>query len=233
MFKYILLSTIFILTSVSCIYAADMESPRFRIESGSIDFTIPENNSQTASSVKNPESDEFDRVGVLVKSDNQSTKNFPFRIVVEKSLLSMKDIVPNTPSVTSSVISVTGGRTAYQVTATELDQLKKLSGEAIPDTQCSVKRRCTYTLAAPWDSISSYGFGYSLSGQDIPKDFENSRFFRPFSNSGKNKETIVIMKGTDKSDERHSTITLKSIVSAVQADGTYETVIEIAAIPGY
>jgi uncharacterized membrane protein YebE (DUF533 family) len=41
------------------------------------------------------------------------------------------------------------------------------------------------------------------------------------------------MKASDKTDERHATITLKTIVSAVQADGTYESVINFLAVPGY
>lgn len=229
----LLLLTLFILNR-SPLDAAEMESPRFRIESGSVDFTLPEQSIQPKNqNSSNPDIEQFNSTGLLVKSDSQSTNDTPFRIIIEQSLLSFKDTTPNTPSIEASLISVAGGRTIYQVLMSEADELKKLSGESIPDTICNTNKKCTAAIAAPWESISSYGFGYSLSGQDIPTDFQNTKYFRAFANSKKKARPAIIMKATDKSDERHATITAKTIVSAVQADGTYESIINYLAVPGY
>lgn len=233
------MNTFFLLMAIflSCVMplnAAEMESPRFRIESGSVDFTLPETPSEGShQNNNNPDIEIYNSTGMLVKSDSQSTDSTPFRFSIGNSLLSFKDVSPNMPSTVSSLISVTGGRSIYQIFLSESNELNKLSGESIPDTLCSANRKCTPAISAPWNSISSYGFGYSLSGQNIPTDFKNGTYFRPFANIKKNSQPIAIMKASDKSDERHATITLKTIVSAVQADGTYESVINFLAVPGY
>lgn len=226
----LLLSFLFITSKTS---AVDMESPRFRIESGSIDLTAPEKTSSSKPAIKNTEADQFNSTGLIVKTDGQSTNSRPFRFIIEKSIFSMGNVSPNSPSMVSSTISITGGRSVYQIVGSESDLLRKLSGETIPDTNCSSGKKCTPSIAAIWESVSAYGFGYSLDGRDIPTDFIGKDYFRPFPNSKKNSQPTVLMKGTDKTDERHSTITLKTIVSAVQADGTYETTLNFMALPGY
>lgn len=228
----LLLSTILIVHPIS---AVEMESPRFRIESGSIDFTVPVEKTATPDVIlpSNPDAIQFDSEGIIVKTDNQSTESRPFRFIIEKSLLSMGNVTPNNPSLISSRVSVAGGRTVYQIVIAESDLLRKLSGETIPDTSCSSQKKCTPTTATLWDSPSTYGFGYTVEGQDIPADFLDTDYYRPFANSKKNIPPTILMKAVDKTNERHSTITLKTILSAIQADGTYENTITLTASPGY
>ncbi len=228
----ITLLVVLFLSIVSSIAAAEMESPRFKIDSPSIDFTSPENNT-TSTKPNSDEATQFESSGVIVMRDGQNKDSTPFRFMMEKSLFNMENLIPNTPSKVSSNVSVSGGRTVYQVLVSETDLLHKLSGETIPDTACSTGKKCTPYVASAWNSVSSYGLGYSLSGQDIPQDFKNDEYFRPFSNSKKNNPQTVLMTANDKTDERHSTITVKTIVSAVQADGTYENTLNFVAVPGY
>lgn len=210
-----------------------MESPRFRIESGSIDLTAPEKSSVTKMPAKNFEAEQFDADGIVVKTDNQSTESSPLRFVIEKSLLSMGNVSPNMPSEVSSTLSIAGGRTVYQVLVSESDSLRKLSGQIIPDTVCNPEKKCTVSLARSWDSLSTYGFGYTVEGQDVPNDFMNTDHYRPFANTEKSNKPTTLMNGLDKKDERHSTIKVKTIVSPIQADGTYENTINFMAVPGY
>lgn len=232
MVRQVVLLLICSLYAVSTVHAVEMESPRFRIESGSIDFSVPEKTT-TTQSFSTPEIEKFDSEGLIMKTDNQTTESTPFRFVLEKSLLSMGNAVPGTPAVVSSTVSVSGGRTVYQVLVDESDFLKKLSGETIPDTTCNSQKKCTPKIAAPWNSVSTYGFGYTAEGQDVAADFINTDYFRPFPNRKKNDGSVVFMKGFEKSDEKHSTITLKTILSAIQADGTYENTVTFTATPGY
>ena len=231
--RYTVLFLISIFIGISHVNAIDMESTRFRIESGTIDFTTPEKPSTTTQRSKTSDSQQFDSDGIIIKTDSVSTESTPLRFIIEKSLLTMGNVSPNSPSLLSSTVSIAGGRSVYQVLVSESDFLRKLSGETIPDTFCSSQKKCTPSIAARWDSLSVSGFGYTLEGQDIPNDFLNKDYFRPFPNSKKAMPPAILMKGLNKTDEKHSTVTLKTIVSAIQADGTYENTINFIAVPGY
>jgi hypothetical protein len=233
--KILLIITLSILSFfciVSNISAADLESPRFKIESSSIDFTAPENNTSSTKQ-QTIEADQFESNGLIIKRDGQNKDSMPFRFMLEKSLLNMGNVSPNTPAKVSSTVSVAGGRTVYQVLLSEVDGLHKLSGETIADTSCDSDKKCTQFIAGVWNSISSYGLGYSLSGQDIPDDFMNTDYFRPFSSEKKSPQPTIIMTGNDKTDERHSNIIVKTVLTPIQADGTYETTLNFIAVPGY
>ncbi len=210
-----------------------MESTRFRIESGSIDFTVPEKSTSASKSHQTNDEELFNSDGIIIKTDGRSSESVPFRFVIEKALFDMGNINPNNPEKVSATLSISGGRTSYQILVSESDMLHKLSGESIPDTACSGNSGCTANYAAPWKSVSAYGFGYNLEGKYIPDDFVNNNYFRPFPNSKKNMPPAVLMKATNKTDEHHSVITVKTVVSAVQADGSYETTLNFLAIPGF
>lgn len=230
----VFLLILFLILSTHPVSGSQMESSRFRIDSESIDFTSPEKEKSVEKPPpKDEEAEEFESSGVLIRTDGQSTHSSPFRFMLEKSVLRMGSLTANTPAYASTRLTIGGGRSSYELTVIETEPLSKLSGETIPDTSCDPGKPCTPVIASFWRSKSAYGFGYSIKGDDIPEDFMHDNYFRPFPNYKKGVPAVVIMRGSDKTDDRKATLNLKTVVSAVQADGTYDTTLIFTAIPGY
>jgi len=105
--------------------------------------------------------------------------------------------------------------------ARESDYLKTSGGDSIPDTSCD-SGTCTEATAAVWSLASTYGFGYNMSGNDIPSDFVNSTYFRHFANAAQGQTDKIVMSSNVVGRNRVSTITYKLNVSGVQPAGKYQ-----------
>jgi hypothetical protein len=128
-----------------------------------------------------------------------------------------------------------GGAGQYLVTAIEEDKLRMITGaNNIPDTSCDGgANTCTISTAKPWTSSSAYGFGYNMSGNDIPATFTNGTYYRPFANTANGDNPVTVMSNVDVGKNRSSTMTMKVNISSVQAAGTYQTIIHFVATPSY
>lgn len=220
--------------STLSVSAVEMESPRFRIESGDVSFEAPQSSDIPSSSVqRDTDTEVFESAGALIKTDGISSDSTPFQVKVDTTQMAMKNLTSGNPSTVTSSISIAGGRSTYLVYASTEDLMRKLTGETIPDTSCNGNKKCTPAIAALWNSVTSFGFGYSMKGEDIPSDFKSDSYFRPFPNLKKKQKETVIMKNNDKTSARRAEMTVKTVVSAVQPDGTYQTIVNITALPGY
>jgi len=72
-----------------------------------------------------------------------------------------------------------------------------------------------------------------MSGDDIPADFTDSTYFRPFPDRTASEPPAVVMTSTNVSKNRVSTVTFKANISASQQSGSYQTVINFVATPSY
>lgn len=157
----------------------------------------------------------------------------PFSFTLSNTAVTFGSLTPGSPSTLFTNLSVSsGGAGGYQVTARESDQLKTITGaNFIPDTVCD--SGCDIDDAKAWTNNSVYGFGYNMSGNDVPADFTDSTYYRPFASIATGDNPAVIMSNTAVGRNRMATITYKINISGSQAAGNYENYIVFVATPTY
>lgn len=122
----------------------------------------------------------------------------------------------------------------YQVTAIKETLFVNFNADKIiADTICGENNKCDRNHSKPWVSDKNYGFGYNLAGNDIPFDFVNSTYFRPFANKILAESPIVVMSGNIKGNLSKTKITQKLILRTNQQAESYYAVINFTASPLY
>lgn len=176
----------------------------------------------------------FASSGYLVRSGFQYIHSIsPFSFVISNYLINFGTLVPGTPSTLTSTLTVSsGGAGGYKVMAREVDYLKSSGGSFIPDTSCD-DGFCTHTSASAWTLNTAYGFGFNMTGDDIPADFTDSTYFRHFANESQSQTDQTIMSSSIVGKGRISTITYKVNVSGIQPAGLYQNKILFTAVPSY
>lgn len=239
--KKTILSVLFIfLTFVTSVHAVNMNSSSFQIESANINDAAGNKSStnyQLSDTIGQLAAGEFSSNGYIIKAGFQYLRSIiPFRFSVSKTRINFGQMVPDNPKTDTTNLTVSfGGSGQYQVTAEELGPLKRISGApSIPDTSCNGGfNTCTELFAKPWTMTNIYGFGYSMSGQDIPATFADSTYYRPFPDKLLSESPAIVMSNTNAGRNRQSTVTFKLNISAIQVTGTYQTIINFVATPSY
>lgn len=176
----------------------------------------------------------FSSSGYRVKAGFQYINSIiPFSFSISDTQINFGSLTPETPSTDSSTIIVSaGGAGGYSVKASENNPLQTEGGSnTIIDTLCDTT--CSETTAGSWTSNTKYGFGFNMSGDDVPTDFTNSNYFRQFADRDSAENPAVIMSSVNVGRERTATITYKVNVSNVQPAGVYRNIITFTAIPSY
>ncbi|QQG44274.1 MAG: hypothetical protein HYW86_05475 [Candidatus Roizmanbacteria bacterium] len=224
---------------LSKVHAANMESSRFRIQGGNINIgaTSPSSASYNLSmTLGQTAAGQFSRDGYIVKAGFQYIYSIiPFRFSISDISIDLGTLVPNTPSTAATTLTVSFGSAGqYQVTAVELGTLKTLSDNSIDDTVCNGGgSACSESSSNLWTSSSAYGFGYNMSGNDVPSDFLSSDYYRPFPDSTVAESPAVVMSNADVGSNRQSTVTFKTNISTIQPAGSYQTIINFVATPSF
>lgn len=138
------------------------------------------------------------------------------------------------PATAQQFIEVTAvGAGGYTVKVSEDTPLQLITNSSvtIPDTSCDSS--CSETTAGVWSSSSAYGFGYNMSGHDVPGAFVDSSYFKQFADISAAETPQTIMSSVSVGTKRHATLTYKVNISSLQEAGTYNTTITYTAIPGY
>ena len=176
----------------------------------------------------------YTSTGYLVRSGFQYIHSIiPFSFSISDFLINFGTLIPDTPATETSTLTVSaGGAGGYSVTAKENDSLKTTGGTSIPDTTCDAGT-CTESEAKVWNSNSTYGFGYNMSGNDVPDDFDDSTYFRRFANLAVSEIPQEIMGSANVGKDRSATITFKVNVSGSQAAGNYQNTILFTALPSF
>lgn len=238
--KLILALTIIVsILIVPTVWAIPMDSSRFRIESANIEVAGGNKSSSSyklADTVGQLAAGQYSSDGYIVKAGFQYLHSIiPFRFSISNINIGFGTLIPSTPSTATTNLTVYfGGAGQYQVTAIEEGQLKTLSGNAIPDTICNGGgNTCSESLAKVWSSTSAYGFGYSMSGHDIPADFIDSTYYRPFPDRTAAESPAAVMTSANVGKNRQSTVTFKTNISSIQPAGSYQTIINFVATPSF
>jgi hypothetical protein len=127
-----------------------------------------------------------------------------------------------------------GSAGGYSVTAHENNPLTSTAASTIADTTCDASDTCDESDAGTWTLSTTYGFGYSMSGTDVPSEFSGGKYKQYADLSKPTPETPqTVMTGTNVGRNKQATITLKINVSGLQAAGVYENVITFIATPTY
>lgn len=225
-----------------------MESARYKIKYGNVDIGAKNqtsSNYKLGTTIGQLAAGQFNSTGYVVKAGFQYWHAIvPFTFSISSTNINLGTLVPNVPSTATTNLSVSFGSAGeYQVTAIEEGALRTMTGNSIPDTICDGgSDTCTDALAKAWTSTSAYGFGYNMSLEDIPADFANNTYYRQFPDRTTADSPAVIMTSANVTvdltskpkDIIHlSTVTFKANISPLQAAGSYQTVINFVATPGY
>jgi hypothetical protein len=176
----------------------------------------------------------FTSSGYYVKSGFQYIYSIiPFSFTISSISINLGHLVPQTPSTASETLTVSSaGAGGYQVVASENHPLQVLgSAKTISNTNCNTS--CTITTAGVWNLNSKYGFGFNMSGTDIPADFTDLTYFRPFADRSISQTPQVVMSSIYVGANRQSTVTYKVNIAGTQAAGVYNNIIMYTAIPSY
>ncbi len=231
---------LFIYCNEQRIYAANLESTRFRIEAPSINtggktgtsagYSLNTTLGQTAAG-------EFSSTGYVVKAGFQYIHSIiPFYFSISDTNVSFGTVTPQSAATDSITLEVDFGAAGqYEVTAEELQEMSLQNGnDTIPDTTCNGGGdTCTETSAKTWNSSTTYGFGYNMQGSGIPTDFISSAYYRPFPNRTLVEAPAVVMSSLNVVKNHQSTMTFKVNVAPNQSAGTYSTVVNFIATPTF
>lgn len=155
----------------------------------------------------------------------------PFSFTISDLTIAFGTLSAGTPSTQTNDLTVSaGGAGGYQVSAVENNPLTSAAASTIPDTTCDGSD-CDETSAGVWSQNTTYGFGFNMSGDDVPSDFTDSTYFRQFADASSAESAQVVMSSTDVGKSRQSTVTYKINVSTIQAAGTYENIITFVCTP--
>lgn len=162
----------------------------------------------------------------------------PFTFSLSNSVIDFGVLSANTPATAQTIISVSaGGAGGYQVVVFEDHQLLVDSiGAIIPDTTGD-NGDITESNAGLWAQNTTYGFGYTLYGDDVPSPFPSSpppnSYYKQFADLSKSETPQIIMSSSSVGKNKTATLTYKINIPPTQPSGRYHNVITFIATPSY
>ncbi|MCD6225690.1 hypothetical protein J7J95_01245 [bacterium] len=239
--KIILASTtggfLFLFLFFKIIQAVNMTSNSYKIQWGNINIGSGEQSSssyQLSATLGQIAPGKFSSTGYIVRAGFQYIHSvIPFSFTISDLSIDFGSLVAQTPKTATNTLTVSaGGAGGYQVLAYENHPLRSEQNEDIPDTTCD-SGTCSETTADVWTQNTTYGFGFNMSGDDVPSDFVDSTYFRQFANKENNESPQVVMSSNSVTSSATATVTYKVNISSSQAAGNYENAITFVAIPIY
>lgn len=213
-----------------------MESSNYRIRMGNFNMTSGVKTSASYSltdTVGQTAAGLFTSAGYSVKAGFQYIYTlYDFSFTISKLTIDLGTLTPNSFATDSHTLTVSAPGQGYSVTAYETAKLKNANSDSIPDTSCD-SGTCDESTAGVWTSTAATGFGYNMTGDDIPATFTDSTYFRPFPDFSLAETPATVMTTSIAGRDRTATVTYQANISPTQAAGDYETSIIYIATPVY
>jgi hypothetical protein len=152
-----------------------------------------------------------------------------FTVKVTKGTLTFSELQPNRPLTASTTIQIQEQTVnGYQISIFQEKPLSTFSGNFLKNTSCDSP--CTAYSASKWSSNSTYGIGYTATG-NVSEDFKNGTNYRPFAISTKNElPALIAANSTDTKDEVQLTVKMNSDSKINQV---YTGEMTVIVIPSY
>lgn len=169
-------------------------------------------------------------------------KRIPFTFTISNNTIEFGELSTNTPEIGSSTVTIScGSAGGYQVTVQENHQLMVYSTGAIIKDVTGDNNDITESNAGNWTLSSTDGFGYSLSGDDVPPPFPTRNplvtptltSFKQFTDLSKSETPQVIMSSQTAGENRTLDLFYKINIGPFQEAGRYQNVITYIATPTY
>lgn len=233
--------------------AVNMDSTKYSIKSGNLNIGAkPESSSsyKLTTTMGQTSAGVFSSNGYVVKAGFQYIYSIiPFTFTISQTKLDFGKLVPNAFSNATTDLTVSfGSAGSYQVTAIEETPMKTMFNKIIPDTNCNGGVNvCDENTANLWDDVNTYGFGYKITGEDIPDTYSScvssygTECFRRLPDLNSSEDPVVVMSNlnvtgnTDPTlpNKHKATVGFKINVSPIQEAGSYQTIINFVATPGF
>lgn len=165
----------------------------------------------------------------------------PFSFSLSDLALDFGELTPNVltnqKELTLKVNSGSAG--GYQVTVQENKALTSTSGTTIPDTGCDITDGCDQNNSGTWTENDTYGFGYTITGKDVPIEFSSNKYKRFANASSLPTENPVKIMGLTPAEEvaaeknKIATMSARINISGLQAAGVYHNILTFTAIPTF
>lgn len=144
------------------------------------------------------------------------------------------DSLVNEQEITLTVNSGAAG--GYQVKVQENDPLTSTTGSYIQDTTCDIADTCDESDSGTWTQTSTYGFGYTMAGDDVSTDFDSNKFKNFPDEPGESPAKIMgltPLEGHQAERGKIATMTARINIDSLQPAGTYRNVLKFFALPTY
>lgn len=217
---------------------ANMSSNSYLIQYNNVNMTGGKKSSSSynvTDTVGETAAGRYSSAGYLVRSGFQYVYTIGyFSFAISNTMINLGQLTVGSFNTSTTGITVSAkGAGGYQVTAYENYPLKIIgTSTTIADTTCDAGT-CNEGTAGVWTSTSAPGFGYNMTGNDIPAAFVDVTYFKQFANYSNNEAPQVIMSNAGVAKNRQATVTYKAGISGMQAAGNYENNITYIATPGY
>jgi hypothetical protein len=126
-------------------------------------------------------------------------------------------------------------RVGYSLFGLEDHPLRQLNGIPIPDTTCD-NGACSESIAAPWVSGLTYGFGYRCDdseGSICPAVFNDPSVFKQLSDSSASEDFALLLQSNREPGERAAAIKMQINTAGSQAQGSYSTAVTLLTASGF
>ena len=240
MLKIAVLISLIFLTATNAWAVDQMDSASYKIRWPNLNMTSGSKSSTNYNildTVGQTAPGEYDSAGFKVKAGFPYIKTIqPFAFTISDLSIDFGSLTPGvfpSPAPTNTLTVTSGGAGGYAVTASENLPLTQQSGSAtIPDTTCNAGT-CSQTTAGVWNDTTKYGFGYNMSGNDVPAAFVDATYYKQFSDASQSEAAQIVMSSNNVGTNRTATVTYQINVSPTQTAGEYENAITYVATPTY
>ena len=231
----------FILLYPACFLAnaQTMRSENYEIHMGNLNMTAGKKSSehyQLSDTVGQTAPGPYSSAGYKLGAGFWYIKQIiPFSFTISDVNLDFGILTADTPKTLTNTLTISaGGAGGYQITAFENHPLKSASNNFIPDT-LGDNGEASESTASAWIEDTTYGFGFNMSGNDIPDDFTDNTYFRQFADptASPSENPKIVMSSSAVTRQSEATASYKLNISGTQAAGRYQDQIIFIATPIY